>query len=177
MGPPLTSDLEFVGDKGVEELISKISANYEECTKYDAYMAHDEGDDDEEVDEAEKGYDGVGGISPNAKTCRSTKMASTEKLQKKENANSNNRVDGKANKGCNKAVVDNLKNFIFKKKMSNDRNSGKESTFGKPSRNVFTNLNVKKKRIMESSDDSDENSHSVKKIIDYVKKKKKQRKG
>eukprot|EP00366_Plasmodium_knowlesi_P003040 XP_002260537.1 hypothetical protein, conserved in Plasmodium species [Plasmodium knowlesi strain H] len=163
-------NIEFVGDKGVEELINKISENYEECTKYDAYMAQDE-EAEEEVDDNEKEYVGMGGSFQNVKTCGRTKMASIEKLEKKETANSSSRADGKARKGCNNSAMDNIRDFIFKKKMSNNRNNGKDGNFGR------TGRNVKKKRIMESSDDSDENSHSVKKIIDYVKKKKKNRKG
>ncbi|EUD65156.1 hypothetical protein C922_04442 [Plasmodium inui San Antonio 1] len=170
------SNVEFMGDNRVEELISKISVNYEECTKYDAYMEQD--DADEEEDEAqEKENTGVGELLLNVKASRRTEMASSEKLGKDENANSNRSANGEAHKGCNNAVMDNLRDFIFKKKMIHDRRSGKEASFGKPGKNVFTNLNVRKKRIMESSDESDENSHSVKKIIDYVKKKKKQGKG
>ncbi|KJP88281.1 hypothetical protein AK88_02062 [Plasmodium fragile] len=174
-GSPLNiHTVEFVGDKGVEELISKISVNYEECTKYDAYMTQD--DAEEEEAEEEKEYVGVGGIFQHEKVSNRTNMASTEKLGKNKSANSNSRENGQAHKGSNNAVVDNLRDVIFKKKMTHDKQSGKEKGFGKPGRNVFTNLNVRKKRIMESSEDSDENSHCVKKIIDYVKKKK-QRKG
>ncbi|GAB68245.1 hypothetical protein PCYB_131190 [Plasmodium cynomolgi strain B] len=180
--PLRINNVEFVGDKGIEELISNISVNYEECTKYDAYMAQDEEEEEEEVEEVEEdvgktGDAGMGGIFQNVKAGSRTNMTSVEKLGKNETANSNSRSNGKAHKGSNNDVINSLRDFIFKKKMINDGQSGKEANFGKPGRNVFTNLNVRKKRIMESSEESDENSHSVKKIIDYVKKKKKQRKG
>ncbi|CAG9475338.1 conserved Plasmodium protein, unknown function [Plasmodium vivax] len=175
--PMQMNNVEFVGDKGVEELLSKISANYEECTKYDAYMAQDDAEEEEDEEAGEKGHASMGGSFQNVKAGRGTKMANAEKLGKSERANSNSRANGETHKGSNNAVMDNLRDFIFKKKMTNDRQSGKAASFGKPGRNVFTNLNVRKKRIMESSEESDENCHSVKKIIDYVKKKKKQRKG
>ncbi|GAW82766.1 hypothetical protein, conserved [Plasmodium gonderi] len=159
------NDVQFTDEKDVDKLISKISVNYKECSKYDQYIDQDEEDEEEEENDNTK----VQCPLQNLKARKNIKC--DVKLKKNEITNSRSSTMNETKKGQNNGVMDNLKDFIFKKNMINDKKIKKMGKFD----NI--NSNVKKKRIMESSEESDENTHSVKKIIDYVKKKKKQRKG
>ncbi|CRH03664.1 conserved Plasmodium protein, unknown function [Plasmodium relictum] len=146
-------DIEYVEGGDIDDLIKKIDINYKECKKYDMYI-------EEENTEEEK-------ESFNNFKIKENKYEVNSKMKNLKNKN----VD----KNEIKKGIDNIKNIIVQKESFNDRNK-KYINFKKANnKNALTNLNVRKKRILESSDESDQDEFmpSVRKIVDYVKKKKK----
>ncbi|CRG95973.1 conserved Plasmodium protein, unknown function [Plasmodium gallinaceum] len=150
-------NIEYVEGSDINELIKKIDINYKECEKYDIFI------EENNIDEEKESFNNL----------KFRKKKNDIKNFETKNLNNNHDDKNEIKKG-----IDNIKNIIFQKKI-NDKNK-KYVNFKKVNnKNVLTNLNVRKKRILESSDDeSDENefSSSVKTIVDYVKKRKNQRK-
>ncbi|CAD2099605.1 hypothetical protein YYG_03814 [Plasmodium vinckei petteri] len=137
-------NIEYLEEDDINELIDHISINYKECNKYDEYI-------EEELESELEDEDNV----------------------------INNKTSGKDNpkKEQTKNPIDNIKDAIFQKKSENKQaiknvQNLKPKTYH--NKNLFTNINVKKKRIKESSDESSDNDRlqSIKKISNNLKKKK-----
>ncbi|KEG01423.1 conserved Plasmodium protein, unknown function [Plasmodium vinckei vinckei] len=137
-------NVEYLEEDDINKLIDTISVNYKECNKYDEYI-------EEELE---------------------------SELEDEENVISN-KTSGKDNskKEESKNPIDNIKDAIFQKKFENKQvtknvQNSKAKTYH--NKNLFTNINVKKKRIKESSDESSDNDRlkSIKKISNNLKKKK-----
>ncbi|VTZ67634.1 conserved Plasmodium protein, unknown function [Plasmodium chabaudi chabaudi] len=137
-------DVEYREEDGINELIDNISVNYKECNKYDEYI-------EEELESELEDEDNV----------VSNKASEKDTAKKEETKN----------------PIDNIKNVIFQKKSEN-KQATKNAQNLKPktyhNKNLFTNINVKKKRIKESSDESSDNDRlqSIKRISSNLKKKK-----
>ncbi|KAI4835563.1 hypothetical protein MKS88_004774 [Plasmodium brasilianum] len=154
-------NIEYVEGKDADELIKKIDNNYKECNKYDAYI-----EEEKEEEEEEEELDVIFQINEKNKTQKNHKATITKSSQ-------NNNI----NKKETNLGIDNIKNIILKKKLAHNDKNKRCGNFQKGNnRNMFINLSVRKKRIVESSDESDENETSITKKVDYVKKRKNQRK-
>ncbi|CDU16899.1 conserved Plasmodium protein, unknown function [Plasmodium yoelii] len=137
-------NLEYFEEDDINKLIDSISINYKECNKYDEYI--------EEELESEL---------ENEETVVDNKEGSGKNDVKKEQA---------------KNPIDNIKNAIFQKKNENKhatKNANNLKSRPYHNKNLFTNINVKKKRIKESSDEFSDNDRlsSIKKISNIKKKK------
>ncbi|SBS86962.1 conserved Plasmodium protein, unknown function [Plasmodium ovale] len=162
-------NIEYVEEKDISVLVSNIGENYSECNKYDAYI---EKEREEEIDDDQNEKDARGEIREKGWKNEGDGLADKKML-------GGNQFSCKGKKN----EVDNIMNAIFKKKppSSHDKHSDKKNWSNSPkgnNKNVFTNLRVRKKRIMESSDESDENENvtTVKRIMDDVKKRRNKRK-
>ncbi|SBT78615.1 conserved Plasmodium protein, unknown function [Plasmodium ovale] len=162
-------NIEYVEEKDISVLVSNIGENYSECNKYDAYI---EKEREEEIEDDQNEKDARGEIRE-----KGWKREGDALADKKMLGGNQFSCKGKKNE------IDNIMNAIFKKKSpsSHDKHSDKKKLSNSQklnNKNVFTNLRVRKKRIMESSDESDENENvtSVKRIMDDVKKRRNKRK-
>ncbi|ETW35613.1 hypothetical protein PFTANZ_03667 [Plasmodium falciparum Tanzania (2000708)] len=166
------NNIDYIEDgPDLDELLKKISATYKECNKYDKYIEKDEEYIEDDDIEEEKIND------------KKKKNSSNNYYNKNEYPlnNNMNKYSYDNNKNLNviknKKVetfkkIDDIKNIIINEKKR--KNSSTHGHIKNKNDNILRHLNVRRKRIVQSSDESDEieKGTSKKSIIKYSKKRK-----
>ncbi|SPJ11245.1 conserved Plasmodium protein, unknown function [Plasmodium sp. DRC-Itaito] len=165
------NNIDYIEDgPDLDKLLKKISATYKECNKYDKYIEKDE-------EYIEDDNMGEGEINDKKKKNSSNNYYNKNEYSLNNNMNKYSYDNNKTmnvinNKRVETKKIDDIKNIIINEKKR--KNSSKHGYIKDKNDNIFRHLNIKRKRIVQSSEESDENDKGTSKnsIIKYSKKKK-----